>query len=178
MSAALVGAVVLGSAGCDPSPSTPSSAASPAGAAVAAVAPAGPGAGPAAVRAVLWPRDDDAEVGESVELFQTDPVTVDPAGHWAIDLDPATVSTRFLGGSPQFVNVDVMVATGSTSARWSTTAWRGDDGGVWRSEGATAADRVIDVSMDLEALQITLTDSLGEATTSPLTTGTFGPPAD
>jgi hypothetical protein len=71
-----------------------------------------------------------------------------------------------------------MVEAGSTSAEWSSTAWLVDDGDVWRSEGARTGDQVIDVSMDLGTGQVTLTDSLGEAETSPLTLGTFGPPAD
>ncbi len=86
--------------------------------------------------------------------------------------------SAFLSGSPAFVNFDVVVETGSTSAHWSTSAWQVDDGDVWRSEGGRTGDRVIDVSMDLGARQVTLTDSLGEATISPLALGSFGPPAD
>jgi hypothetical protein len=192
--AGLVAAAVLGFAGCVRSPATPAAAVSRAAATTAAIALAGPttgdvlvqgtvrgadpSGGPTHVEVALWPQRDDTEVGERVELFQTQPVTVDAAGHWAVELDPATVSSTFLAGSPAFVNFDVMVEAGSTSAEWSSTAWLVDDGDVWRSEGARTGDQVIDVSMDLGTGQVTLTDSLGEAETSPLTLGTFGPPAD
>jgi hypothetical protein len=192
--AGLVAAAVLGLAGCGQGPATPAAAVSRAAALTAAAALAGPttgdvlvqgtvrradpSGGPTHVQVALWPQRDDTEVGERVELFQTQPVTVDATGHWVVALDPATVSSTFRAGSPAFVNFDVMVEAGSTSAEWSSTAWLVDDGDVWRSEGARTGDQVIDVSMDLGTGQVTLTDSLGEAETSPLTLGTFGPPAD
>ncbi len=79
------------------------------------------------------------------------------------------MTSKYLTADSPFVNVDIQVMNDSTGTSWGTTAFLVDDPGVWRSEGAGGADRVIDVSMDFGARQVTLTDSLGVATTSPLT---------
>lgn len=105
-------------------------------------------------------------------------MTVDAAGHWAVSVDPSALPSKFLSPTRPYVNFDLVVLAGSAGTQWSTTAWLTDEGDVWRSEGATAGDRVIDLAMDFDTKQLTLTDSLGEATTSPLTFGEPGPPAD
>lgn len=76
-----------------------------------------------------------------------------------------TLTSKYLTTDQRFVSFDIQVTNDSTGTSWGTTAYPG----VWRSDGAGADDRVIDVSMDFGAQQVTLTDSLGEATTSPLT---------
>ncbi len=198
-SAALVGATagvgaVLALAGCGQSPATPSPTVSVSAAPAAAAALSGPKTGDllvqgtlrglepgpdaATVRVELWPHDDDTEVGEAVDLWESEPVTVDAAGHWAVEVDPSALPSKFLSPDRPYVNFDLVVLAGATGTQWSTTAWLTDEGDVWRSEGATVGDRVIDLSMDFGTRQITLTDSLGEATTSPLTLGELGPPAD
>ena len=63
----------------------------------------------------------------------------------------------------------MQVMNDSTGTSGGTTAYLVADPGDWRSDGAGADDRVVDVSMDFGAQQVTLTDSLGVATTSPLT---------
>ena len=62
---------------------------------------------------------------------------------------------------------------GGTSASPSTSLGTASVAPVVRQgpstgDGAGVADRIVDVSMDLRAQQVTLTDSLGEATTSPM----------
>ena len=80
-----------------------------------------------------------------------------------------TLTSKYLTTDQRFVSFDIQVTNDSTGTSWGTTAYLVADPGAWRSEGAGADDRVIDVSMDFGAQQVTLTDSLGEATTSPLT---------
>ena len=83
----------------------------------------------------------------------------------AVELDAATLTSKYLTTDQRFVSFDIQVTNDSTGTSWGTTAYLV----AWRSDGAGADDRVIDVSMDFGAQQVTLTDSLGEATTSPLT---------
>ncbi len=129
-----------------------------------------PSAGPTSVAVMVWPIDDGAaKVGDIVDTLDLPPVTVDASGHWAVELDPATVTSKYLTAESPWVNFDIQVMNASTGTSWGSTAFLVDDPGVWRSEGAGVADRVIDVSMDFGAPQVSVTDSLGEATTSPLT---------
>ncbi len=134
-----------------------------------------PSAGPTSVAIMVWPIDDGtAKVGDIVDTMDLPAVPLDASGHWAVRLDPATVTSKYLNAEPSFVNFDIQVMNDSTGTSWGTTAWLVDDPGVWRSDGAGVADRVIDVSMDLRAQQVTLTDSLGEATTSPMSVAPRG----
>jgi hypothetical protein len=127
-------------------------------------------AGPTSVAVMVWPIDDGtAKVGDKVETMDLPPVPVDASGHWAVELDPATVTSDYLTADSALVNFDIQVMNESAGTSWGTTAFLVDEPGVWRSDGAGVADRAIDVSMDFGAQQVTLTDSLGEATTSPLT---------
>ncbi len=129
-----------------------------------------PSAGPTSVAVMVWPVDDGTpKVGDRVETMNLAAVAVDASGHWAVELDPATVTSKYLTADSSLVNFDLQVMNDSTGTSWGTTAFLVDDPGVWRSDGAGIADRVIDISMDFGAQQVTLTDSLGEATTSPLT---------
>lgn len=182
--------VALGSAGCSGTPAAPASPEVRAPvAATAAVAQAvrqgattgdvllqgtvtgvDPSAGPTSVVVMVWPLEDGtAKVGGRVDTLDLPAVPVDATGHWVVELDPDTVTSRYLTADSPLLNLDVQVLNHTAGAGWSLPVSLLDDPAVWRSEGAGAADGVIDLSMDFGAKQVTLTDSLGEVTTSPLT---------
>lgn len=78
------------------------------------------------VRVSLWPAEDDAAVGEEVDIFPVKPVRTDEQGRYAVVLPVADVPARYLL-SRRIANFDVWlgdagVAPLSTSARYSRAA--------------------------------------------------------
>ena len=78
------------------------------------------------VRVALWPAEDDAEVGEEVDLFSVTPARTDDEGRYAVVLPLEDVPSKYLM-MRRVVNLDVWlgdagVAPLSTSVRYSEAA--------------------------------------------------------
>jgi hypothetical protein len=116
----------------------------------------------------LFPDDQsDVEVGDEIELHQTPAVATGEDGEYAIVLDPDVLSSRYFNG--KFLNFDLQFAADEELGVWSATAWltRHD---YWRSDDrALVGDAPMDISIDLDGPELTLTDSYGESEASDLT---------
>jgi hypothetical protein len=107
----------------------------------------------------LWPDTTDTKVGESFRLWDSEEVTTDSHGNWFLNLDPATIPSKFWPAGEEFLNIDLQVIDSPRVLRWSTTVYSVGDKKVWRTEGARVGDPVLKVKADIGTEKITLTDS-------------------
>jgi hypothetical protein len=108
----------------------------------------------------------DLAEGDTVDTWDSEPVRTTDDGSYTLQLDPATLSTKYFGGT--FLNYDLVVEDDGLTASWSSSVDLVDDE-LWRTdENARAADSVAAVDIDLEASSITMTDSFGEDDTHDL----------
>ncbi|QKE82742.1 hypothetical protein [Arthrobacter sp. NEB 688] len=158
-----------------------------------APAPAGPSTGLTAIQGTvlglpdgeratvhleIWPADDDTKVGEAVDIRSTPEVETDPSGHWSVAIDPSDLGRKYFSTKSPVLNVDVAVRAGDVGASWSVPLWFLVADGVWRSDQyATIDDRVVDLTMDLAAQQVTTTSSVGESETQALPVMPFTAPS-
>lgn len=113
----------------------------------------------------LWPETDDIEVGDTVDMWTTDPVETDQDGSYGIRVDADELSSRYFPVGQDFLNFDVMISDETLFMTWGSTAWLLEDSGVWRSERSRPGDEAIELSFDLGDEEVTLTDSQGRSET-------------
>jgi hypothetical protein len=115
----------------------------------------------------LTPEDlAEIEVGESVESFDAAQVETDEDGRYAIELDPAELSSQYFNGD--YLNFDINVLADDELGLWSSTVWL-ERNEYWRSDDrALPGDEVMDLSFDLVGPTVVLTDSYGETETNDL----------
>lgn len=108
----------------------------------------------------------DAEVGDDIPIWESAVVSSEEDGTFAVSVDDERLTSAFFNG--EFLNYEIDMRHDDTLALWGTTAHLVGDG-VWRSDqNALVGDPVTEVSVDLDAPTITLTDSFGESETSDL----------
>lgn len=115
----------------------------------------------------LAPEDlSHGEPGETTHAYDGEPVETDEAGRYAITLDPDELSSRYFNGD--YLNFDVNLFVDDQVATWSSTVWL-ERHAYWRSDDrALVGDPVMDMSFDLDAPTITVTDSYGKEDDSEL----------
>lgn len=119
----------------------------------------------AQVWVALYPIDDDAAVGETVDVWTSESVSTDAEGAYAVAVDPDQLTSKYYDGD--FLNFTINVSEQGDLATWNSTVW--PVRGVWRSdERARVADPVLAIDFDLAAPSVVLTDSFGESEQSKL----------
>jgi len=108
----------------------------------------------------------DAEVGEILPMWESEVVSSDDHGRFAVSVDEAELTRGFFNGD--FLNYKINVVHDNDWAGWNTSAHLVREG-VWRTEEDSAVgDPVAQASFDLSAATLTLTDSDGDSETSEL----------
>lgn len=126
-----------------------------------------------AVTLMLRPTDlGDAEAGEVIDTFETDPVRTDGDGRYEVRLDPGSLESKYLPAGERHLNFELSVWDGAATAVWNSTVWL-VDGRVWRTDRAGIGDPAYDMSFDLGTLTITTTGSDGEVEVGTLSMGEF-----
>ncbi|MEV7396015.1 hypothetical protein [Aeromicrobium sp. NPDC092404] len=149
------------------------------------VATAGPGTGTMVVQGIvkhegeplagakvwltLWPDDaGEVEEGGTVDTRDSKPITTDDRGHYALRLDPDTLTSAYFDG--ESLNFDITVFNKNKAASWGSTVWLVDRR-VWRSEAALVGDSVLRMNFDLGKESITTVDSRGDREAAELPIG-------
>ena len=116
----------------------------------------------------LWPENaDDIKEGESVDMWDSTPVTTDADGRYALRLDPDELTSAYFGGD--FLNFDLNMYTDGKGATWGSTVSLVQRE-VWRTdEQSLVGDPVLTMSADVGTSKITLVDSRGDRETGDLT---------
>ncbi|WP_435747221.1 hypothetical protein [Nocardioides sp. SYSU DS0663] len=118
----------------------------------------------AEVRAALMAEDlDSLEIGEVVPMWETPSVETGEQGRYAVRLDPEEIDEQFFRKGADYLNFLLRVESDGMMAERSAAASLVGKAGLWRSSGAKASDPVIEMSVDLDAETVTVTDSRGEA---------------
>jgi len=115
----------------------------------------------------LWPEDEDAEVGEIIDLWSSKAVTTDSDGRYGLRLDPQHLTSTYFNGD--YLNFDLHVFSSGKSATWSSTVTL-IERQLWRSdEQSLPGDPVVAMSLDLGKPSITITNSNGDREKGELT---------
>lgn len=117
----------------------------------------------AAVRVALMAEDlDSLEVGEEVPMWETPSVETGEDGRYAVRLDPEEIDEEFFREGADYLNFLLRVESDGVMAERSAAASLVGEEGLWRSSGAKASDPVIEMTVDLDAETVAVTDSRGE----------------